>query len=48
MGTDILLKKKAKDNYIEIAYLYQRNVTSDCANTEKCARLAEIFMLSIS
>lgn len=35
MGTDILLKKKAKDNYIEIAYLYQRNVTSDCAVTQK-------------
>lgn len=34
MGADILLKKKSKDKYIEIAYLYQRNV-SNCAVTQK-------------
>lgn len=34
MGTGVLFKKKAKDNHIEIAYLYQRNV-SNCAVTQK-------------
>lgn len=48
MGTDVLFKKEAKDNHIEIAYLHQRNVIKLCCNTEECARLAEIFMFSIS